>query len=340
MQRRAVESVFNLRMRLPTLVPLLVAALAVPALAQSDFSRTVATVNGEEIKAPEYYRRMEFLPGVGKQMGGAITVFPPGFLTLEQLITEKLILQLAKKKGVLPSDLEVTNEIAARMSENPNLTKAWTDTGQTEGELRAQIRLDMAQFKVTTAGLTVTDQEIETHYAKYGDTEFTDPKKLKLRVIAVADEAGKKSVDADLAAGKAFAEVAKAKSLDGSREFGGAYGDIPITAFNPATQALVKGLAVNQNSAWIPTTSNNQSGFVKFHVDAVTPAKKQTLTPALRRTIRRKLLLGKAQGRTDVKKEMLALRAESKIDIRQKEFADAYAKFIKNFLEAEGAKKG
>ena len=51
-----------------------------------DPNRVVLVINGEEIKGAEYYRRMEYLPGVGSQMGASFSDFPPGFLTIQQLI--------------------------------------------------------------------------------------------------------------------------------------------------------------------------------------------------------------------------------------------------------------
>src|SRR4051794_21708042 len=101
----------------------LMLALMGVSMAQNpvDATRVVATVNGVEIKGAEYYRRMEFLPGVGRNLGDGFAEFPPGFLTLEQLITEKLVLQLAKDKGVFPTDVEVKAELDYRKTKNPNL---------------------------------------------------------------------------------------------------------------------------------------------------------------------------------------------------------------------------
>ena len=74
---------------------------------QVDPARVVAVINGEEIKGAEYYRRMEYLPGAGKMLGDRFAEFPPGFMAIEQIITERLVYQLAKQKHCLPTDAEI-----------------------------------------------------------------------------------------------------------------------------------------------------------------------------------------------------------------------------------------
>lgn len=114
----------------------LLLALTGAALAQVDPARVVATVNGVAIKGDEYYHRMEFLPGVGKNMGDGFAEFPPGFLTLEQLITEKLVFQLAKEKGVMPTQADIDAELQYRMSKDKTLQVDWLASGQTFADLQ------------------------------------------------------------------------------------------------------------------------------------------------------------------------------------------------------------
>ncbi|MBN9503936.1 MAG: hypothetical protein J0H02_19320, partial [Armatimonadetes bacterium] len=142
------------------LYSLLVVLAAGAAHAQVDTNKTVAIINGEEIKGGEYYHRMEYLSGVGKVSSSGVMEFPPGFLTIEQIITERLILQLAKNKGVYPSDLEVDKELQTRQEENPKMMENWINSGRSEADLKYMTRLELAQFKISTAGVTVTDQEV------------------------------------------------------------------------------------------------------------------------------------------------------------------------------------
>ena len=323
--------------RLTKLFPALLLALtALPAFAQVDPERTVATVNGEAIKGDAYYHRMEFLPGVGKRFGQVFTELPPGLLTLDALITERLLLQMAKEKSVYPSDLEVTKEIESRTKEDPKYLDKWRGSGRTDADLRQSVRVELAQFKLQTFGVTIADQEIDAFY-KGAPLRFTTPKSLKLRVIAVVSDDDKAAVDADLKAGKPFADVAKARSQDASAALGGVYATVPVNALAPTMQTAVGTLKKGQVSPWVPTTSGDQKAFVKFLVDDILPEKKQPLDAELRASMRREMMLTRGRVKNDIAKDMVNARKTAKIDIASPEFAAAYKAFIDQYLSLKGA---
>lgn len=305
---------------------------AAVSMAQVDPNRTVAVVNGVEIKGSEYYRRMEFLSGVGKVVGNGFAQFPPGFLTIEQLITEKLILQVAKDQGVYPTDQEVDAEIKNRVEDYPKLLEDWAASGRSREELNDQVRLDVAQFKILTKGVNVTDQEAENFY-NTNPTMFTIPESATLRVIAVPDDDTQNAVDADLKTGKPFADVAKARSVDITKENGGWVGPVSIGALNPNAQALVKKTKIGETTEWM----KGETARVKFLVEDKKGAERQPLTPALRRQIRRDTMMTKGKVHNDISKLMAAARKNAKIDIKEKEFALAYKNFVENMNKVGSA---
>ncbi len=303
------------------------------AVAQVDPARTIAIVNGEEVKGGEYYRKMEFLGGVGKRDGDNFFEAPPGFLTLEQLITERLVLQLAKQKGALPTDIEVAAELKSRTEDNPKLLSDWTALGRTPEELNGQIRYELAQFKISSFGITVTDQEVEKHY-KDTPTMYTVPKQVKLRVIVVEKDAEKVAVDKELSAGKPFNDVAKLLSADISRSNGGEYGTVPLAMLSTVARTAVEAVKIGQSTAWVASqTADGGNRFVKFQVLDILPEKKLDLDPKLRRNIRRQLMLDRGRVKNDIRKEMNAMRAKANIDIKEPQFAEIYKKFIEQYLK-------
>ena len=322
---------FTSRSAVLGLVLLLGSALATAQAPALDPAKVVLVVNGEEVKAAEYYRKMEFLPGVGRRSGNTIAEMPPGLLALDQIVTEKLILQLAKEKGVLPSDLEVNTEYAERKRDNPDLVTLWLASGRTEADLLDTIRVDLAQFKIQAFGITVTDQEVDRIFTERA-SEFTTPKQYRLSVIVVLTAADKDAVDADLTAGKVFGDVAKAQSKDYTAANGGQFGMVPSTSVNTPTRDALEKIKVGQNTEWISTTANGQDAFVKFRLEDIVAEKKDAMTPELRKRIRRKRMLELGSVKNDVQKEMAALRRRSKIDIRQTQFATAYKKLIDAYL--------
>src|SRR5690349_10213844 len=112
-------------------------AFAVGAFAQIDPDKTVVVVNGDQVKGTEYYRRMETLPDVGRVLeGGQVAIYPPGFLTILQLIDERLVLQMAASKGLTPTDAEIDTEMRESIAADPTLKERWINSGHTDDELR------------------------------------------------------------------------------------------------------------------------------------------------------------------------------------------------------------
>lgn len=300
---------------------------AVASLAQVDPNRIIVVVNGEEVKGNEYYRRMEFLPGVGKLANGTVAEFPPGFLTIEQLITERLVLQLAKEKNVFPTDAEVQQELGFAMEESPKLMEEWLASGRSRAELEYQTRFNLAQFKILTQGITITDQQVDQFF-KDNPTIFTLPKRVQLRVIAVTTDAEKAGVDTDLKAKKPFAEVARARSQDVSRSSGGDYGISPMEGLGAMVQDAINKRAADGTTDWISSNGT----WIKFYVEKVIPEEKLPLDAKTRRRIRKQRMADNGNVKNDVKKMMSDMRAKAKIDIKQKEFADAYKSFVESYL--------
>lgn len=324
----------------------LIAGLAFAATAsigwsQIDPDRVVVVINGEEIKGAEYYRRMEYLPGTGQMLGDRFAEFPPGFMTIEQLITERLVYQLAKQKHCLPTDDEIQAELNRAKQENPKFEDNWLASGRLIDDLLNQLKFELTQFKLATLGITITDQEVDDHYQKY-PSEFTVPKRLKLRVIVVESDEQKDAVDKALAAGTSFADAASHYSVDISKVDGGSYGIVPENGVQEPAKTALANVQVGKTTAWVPATSGGVTRYLKFLKEDVYPEKLLPLDDKLREETRRRLMLDKAKhsGVNDVAKEMAEMRKSAQIDIKQKDFADAYAKFIKGFLQQQDAKLG
>jgi parvulin-like peptidyl-prolyl isomerase len=308
-----------------------------PSTQMVDPNRVVVVVNGEEIKGSEYYRRMEYLQGVGTRVGNSFLEFPPGFLTIQQLISERLTFGLAKEKGVYPSDEEVNAEIKLRLEDNPKMLDDWIAAGGNMEDLKYQLRVQIAQFKIQTFGITITDTEVEDHYKTKPDL-FTTPKSLKLRIIAVASSDDTKVVDQDLAAGKDFAAEAKEKSIDITKNIGGEYGTVPEYNLSTETKTALEGVKIGQTTKWLTTAPSGGTGtYIKFLLEDIVSPKKLELTPSLKRTIRRSLMLDKGRVKNEnTAKELDQMRLKAKIDIKQHEFAEAYQKYLSAYLKQRG----
>lgn len=296
---------------------------------------TVASVNGETILRKDYIRKMEYLPGVGKKVGANwIEVFP-GLLTLDTIITEKLLAQLAKQKGVFPSDVAVQQEKAKRIGEYPALIEDWKGSGRTEAELDANIRADLIYYNLVTYGIVITDSQVKDFYTK-NPANFTSPKMVALSVIAVSDSAAGDAVDKALASGRTFADVAKEMSLDVSKASGGELALQEFEGLSEITRNAISAIKVGQTTGWI----NSDSGIrIKFFLRAVQKEKLLPYTDDLARGIRNRLMLQRGQVKNDVRKELLQMRQKATIVIGDPAFSEAYARFIADYLKANAGAK-
>lgn len=305
---------------------LLAAGIAASCLssAQVDPNRVVAVVNGQEIRGAEYYRRMEHLPNVGRMLGEEFAEAPPGLLTLQRLIEEKLVLQLAREKNCYPTDAELAEEKRLRLESNPDLMTQLSAAGLTQSDFDQQVLLDYAQFKLQTRGITVTNQEVDTFYNQ-NKTMFTTPKRFKLRLIVSDKAEDRAKVDEELKNGVPFAEVAAKYSQDVSKYRGGDIGMLPEGALSDEAKAALGSVEAGKTTEWL---GRDQSRF-KFLVEEILPEKLEELNDTIRVVIRRRLMLDRGRIQHNVQKELQEAWANLKLDVRQKEFEEPLRAIIR-----------
>lgn len=307
-------------------------AICTLGLLQGQGSDTVATINGEALTGPYYHRRMEYLPGLGRRTNtGQFIEIMPAIATLDTLVTEMLILQIAKSKGLTPTETEVDQEISYRIRVNSNYVKDWQAVGRTLPEMRHMIKVERAQFKIQTDGIVVTESDVQRNYDASKATRYTLPVRLKLRVIIVHDEEAKSLVDTGLKGGKAFEEMAKTYSTDPSKLAGGEFGTVPIDLLGDEVKAAVKPLKNGEQTGWL----GKDATFAKFKVDLIYPEALIPLDVNLKEGIRREMMLIKGSGRVDIAKLVRDARLSANISIMSPEIDKAY----KQFLELEKSAK-
>ncbi|MBL8088158.1 MAG: peptidyl-prolyl cis-trans isomerase [Chthonomonas sp.] len=314
-------------MKLAKLTGVLCALASSFAFAQIDPNRVLVTVNGEPIKAAEYFSRMEYLPGVGRMLpdGKTWEESPPGVLTLQLLIEERVIMLCAKENGVTPSAAEIDAQYQRKVGRNPEYLKKWLAMGLTEADLKYQAQLEVAQFKLVTKGINVTDQEVERHYKTY-ISSYTVPRTMKLSVLVVSDE-NKPKATADLAAGKAFADVVKAYSEDLTRAKGGALGDVPVEEFAEPVQKALDSVKIGQQTDWI----KGDNKWIKFNKEGVTPERVLPLDDTLKADIRRGLMIDRGNVKNDLAKMLSETRKKVVIQMVDTQFKSELQKLIDRY---------
>lgn len=188
----------------------------------------VFTVNDANIRRNEFQSRLENL--------GGKTV-------MQQLIETNLRRQFAKAKKAFPTE----KEIDARLAEDqldPNFAKSIAAAGMTVDQYRDAIRDELAQAKLMTTGVTVTDAEVRKYYQANVDkrnprARFYIPETIQVAVIGTRSrEAALAALD-DLKQGVPWEEAARTHSLDVSAFSGGI---LPPFARGRTMSAMIPGM--------------------------------------------------------------------------------------------------
>ncbi len=309
---------------------LLFATLVIGNAQTIDPNKTVATINGEPISASEYYRKMEFMSGVGTVSNNRFAESPPAFIALERLINEKFILIVAKNKGVAPTAGEVENELKKRKAEAPEQYQKMADLGMTDAEFRAQITLELAQFNLITMGVNITDQQIQEHY-NTNKFSYTTPAKVKLRVIVVDSIANREKVDVALKT-KDFSVVARESSLDLTKFDGGNLPEVDISRLPNNVLNQVQITAAGSTTAWI------ESGglFSKYKVETKTEAKQLPLDDKLKLIIKRTLMLEFGESKNNVRAMLDEIRKSAKVQISAVGLQKLWDTYMQDYLRQIG----
>lgn len=303
--------------------------LIYPTLAIQD-SKVILKVNGVPITAGEYYTRMEFLPGVGVYSNGKFIERPPAFLTILQLVQDQLILQLAQEQNVAPTESEITQVFHKRKAQDNEKYRAYADFGIGDQELKRQIAVDIAQFKLLTKGVSVTDQQVTEHY-NTNRLYYTTPATVKLRVIVVKSAADREKVDNALKS-KPFADVAKEMSTDITKFAGGDLPEVSIAQLPQNVLNEVSRASIGKDTAWI----ESEGAFAKYRVENKTEAKQLPLDDKLKERIRRMLMIEIGKRRNNVKQMLNEMRLKAKIEITSpglQKLWDAYIRDYKMIME-------
>lgn len=127
-------------------------------------SKTVATVNGEKITREELAERL--IQQSGKEV-------------LEQMITEKLIDQEAKRKGINITEADINQKIGEIKKQFPD-EKTFQNQLEASSisleDLKKQIRLQLIVEKILKGKVKVSEKEIKTYYNQNKETFFKGKK--------------------------------------------------------------------------------------------------------------------------------------------------------------------
>ena len=188
--------------------------------------RSVGTVNGNKISQDSFYKRLQRFP-IAPQVS-----FPPPIqqqaaaVVLQQMISEQLMLDLAKKEGVLPKQEQLDQrkrELNGSLTDDGrDLTALLNQSGMSHQELDERLKPDLAQMNVLAKYIKVTDDEVKKAYQQAtslaSDQKFKSiffvPESVHLLGILNKDKDKIVKAQKQLANGISFGVVAEQFSED------------------------------------------------------------------------------------------------------------------------------
>jgi peptidyl-prolyl cis-trans isomerase SurA len=251
-------------------VALAVLAPARPARAEV-VNRIVATIDGEPVTL---FELESFTEQARHRAGAGEEIATDQRAMLDELVLEKIMKKQVESQGVAASEQQIDAYIASIRERNNlsdgQLKAALVQQGLTWEQYRAQVRADIERAalinKEIRTKVNVSPEEIERYYKEHLD-EYPMPARVRARLIsllvpagasaeqkaAVRDEAGR--IRKEAAAGKNFAELAKAHSQGPGAADGGDIGEVTRGQMQPEFERAAFALKPGEVSEVIETAS-------------------------------------------------------------------------------------
>ena len=197
----------------------LVLFLPLIACSKKDDGKSIATIDGEKITVQEFNAELDKIP-MNMKMLVATQAGKKEFLN--RLIVKRLLLREAKKESV-------------------DKDKAFQDR---LADIKEQLTIEQLLKKKVSAELNFSDSDLEKYYEAHKE-EFKRGQEIQTRQIVVKTEAEAKELEAKIAKGEDFADLARKYSVDpAAKASGGDIGFHPkgtlIPEYEAAAFALTK----------------------------------------------------------------------------------------------------
>jgi peptidyl-prolyl cis-trans isomerase C len=240
-------------------------------------ANVVAMVNGEVLGRAEFEQELwrELSSAEGPERTPE-EVEPFKRALLDTLIKRMLLLQQAKQYNLTVTPDEVDRRMLRLSGDYP--AESFSDVlaqGQLSlAELRAREANRLLIEKLFTnhvyARVAVTEEELRAYYAAH-EADFQEPEQVHAAQLVVKGLDEARRVQAQLKAGKKFADLARLYSLSADAKVGGDLGFFPRGQMPPAFDEVVFNLRPGQVSDVVST----EYGYHLFRVIEFKPARKR-----------------------------------------------------------------
>ncbi|ADO75662.1 peptidylprolyl isomerase [Stigmatella aurantiaca] len=240
-------------------------------------ANVVAMVNGEVLGRAEFEQELwrELSSAEGPERTPE-EVEPFKRALLDTLIKRMLLLQQAKQYNLTVTPDEVDRRMLRLSGDYPaeNFSEVLAQGQMSLAELRAREANRLIIEKLFTnhvyARVAVTEEELRAAYTAH-EAEFQEPEQVHAAQLVVKGLDEARRVQAQLKAGKKFADLARRYSLSADAKVGGDLGFFPRGQMPPVFDEVVFNLRPGQVSDVVST----EYGYHLFRVLEFKPARKR-----------------------------------------------------------------
>ncbi len=218
-------------------------------------------------------------------------------IVLDQMIDQRLIMQVARSRGAVATDAQIDaqiQEIKRNFSSDDEFQNALAQRGLSITALRDRLRINVTirNLLPQIAKASVTDAEVDAYFRDHRK-EFDRPEQVHARHILLQSEVEAKFVLAKLQRGEPFEALARQYSTDpGSKEQGGDLGFVNRGATVPEFDQLAFTMQPGQTSGIV----HSKFGYHIIQVLEHKVAQPAKLDDTVRKQIREQLLSKKQEG--------------------------------------------
>jgi hypothetical protein len=261
---------------------------------------TLATINGEPVTMEDFHNYLETKSNVRVMVGGQAVEVPVAdtlaFQAMQDLVAQRLLLQIAKDQGVAPSPDDVDKEIKFKQTLQPAFIQTLTQRGLTTKQIRQLVEVQMAQERVVTKGVSLPDSEVQAEIKKRPNL-FVEPPKATLELLFVSDAGRRDQADRAIRNGTGFtavrqqydqAPVGLRAQFDGTRMSGDG---IVMAELNEPFRSAVASTTPGKLTNWMRA---GDKGWARILVHRKTPKKDLEKTPERLAFLKRQLTMLKA----------------------------------------------
>ncbi|APF26886.1 PPIC-type PPIASE domain protein [Clostridium sporogenes] len=258
---------------------------------------TIAKVNGEKIQRKDLEEnprlkqvvnqmKMQYGEEFEKSEQGKEVLKEQKSQILDELITEKVLLQKGKELKVIPKDEELNKEVDKKFNEikavynndEKKFEETLKSTGFTKETLKEYLKSQIIIEKVineATKDVKVEDKDVKKYYNE-NQSMFTEkPNTMNVSHILVKTEDEAKKVKKRLDSKEDFAKVAKEISQDtGSKDKGGLLGDINYNDANFDPTFMKAAISLKQGAVSNPVHTQFGYHIIKINSKKEYPVKK------------------------------------------------------------------